>query len=299
MSASELTGLAARVDRALHVAATTSFDHPLEEARRINVGGTRGVLEFCRAVRARGGSGRLDYVGTAYVAGDRTDVAREDELETGQGFRNTYERSKLEAERLVRDAGRELPVVIMRPSIIVGDSRTGQTTSYKTIYWPMKVLVRFYGLWRPVVPRLVRLPVSPGCHLDVVPVDWVAGAIAKLFASEQAKGGCFHLAAGPRAPTIEHLVNVCCDHFGVARLRYLDPAGPIRFVGRAMRPILRAVAPRLERNGELMLAYTRQNPRFDVSQATAAGLIAPDVDEYFRRLVAFAFAEDFGRDNTR
>ena len=55
------------------------------------------------------------------------------------------------------------------------------------------------------------------------------------------------------------------------------------------------VAPRLERNGELMLAYTRQNPRFDVSQAAAAGLVAPPVDEYFQRLVAFAFEEDFGR----
>ncbi len=289
--------LAERVDRVLHVAANTSFDLPLDEARRINVGGTAHALALARAIRKRGGAGRLDYVGTAYVAGDRTDVAREDELDVGQGFRNTYERSKFEAEQLARAARDELPVAIHRPSIIVGDSRTGRTSSYKTIYWPMKVLVRFYGLWRPVLTRVVRLPVRPDCRLDVVPVDWVAASVARLFASDAAAGGCFHLAAGPDAATIEQLVNLCCDHFGVPRLRYLDPEGAIRHLGRAARPLLERAAPRLARNGELMLAYTRRNPRFDVANARAAGLASPAVDGYFQRLVAFAFEKDFGRAN--
>jgi len=293
LSPVEHAALAERADRVVHVAATTSFDHPLDEARRINVGGTDGAIALARAIRARGGPGRLDYVGTAYVAGDRTDLAREDELDVGQGFRNTYERSKCEAEKRVREAMRELPAAIHRPSIIVGDSRSGVTTSYKTIYWPMKLLVRFYGLWRPVLPRLVRLPVKPDCRLDVVPVDWVAQAVARLYASDAAVGGCFHLAAGPGAATIEELVNLCCDHFGVARLRYLDPDGPLRHLARAARPILRRAAPRLAKNGELMLAYTRANPRFDVTRARAAGLAPPAVADYFHRLVAFAFARDF------
>ena len=44
----------------------------------------------------------LAYVGTAYVAGERTDLVREDELAIGQGYRNTYEQTKAEAEALVR-----------------------------------------------------------------------------------------------------------------------------------------------------------------------------------------------------
>ena len=295
LSAAEYAALVARVDGVMHIAATTSFDHPLEEARRINIGGTVQALDLARAVRARGGAGRVDYVGTAFVAGDRTDVAGEEELDVGQGFRNTYEQSKLEAEKRVREAGRELPVTILRPSIIVGDSRTGSTTSYKTLYWPMKVLFGFYGLWRPVIPRLVRLPVRPDCSLDVVPVDWVADAIARLHDDATAPGRCYHLAAGPKAATIEQLVNLCCDHFGVARLRYLDPRGSIRVVGQVARPLLRLAAPRLLKNGELMIAYTVQNPRFDVTGARAAGLEAPAVEAYFRRLIEFAFEQDFGR----
>ena len=275
LGAAPFQALSERIDRVVHVAATTSFDHPLAEARTINVGGTRAALALCRPVPARGGSGRLDYVGTTYVAGDRQGIAREDELDVGQGFRNTYEQSKLEAEKLCREAQGELPVAIHRPSIIVGDSRSGKTSSYKTIYWPMKVLVRFYGLWRPVIPRLVRLPVSPDCVLDIVPVDYVADAVARLYHLPEAAGRCYHLAAGPEAATIGELVERACDHFGVARLRFLDPDGPVRHVGRAARPLLRRFAPRLAKNGELMLAYTRENPRFDITNARAAGLSPP------------------------
>lgn len=288
-------GLLEQVDRVVHVAATTNFDHTLQEARRINVGGTAHALELARALRKRGRLGRLDYVGTAYVAGDRTGLALEDELDVGQGFRNTYEQSKLEAEKLVRAAQAELPAAIHRPSIIVGDSRTGSTSSYKTIYWPMKMLVSFYGLWRPVLPRLARLPVSPSCLLDIVPVDWVAASVATLYARPEAAGRCYHLAAGPGAAPIEEIVNLACDHFGVARLRYLDPDGPARRLGQALRPLLQRAAPRLTKNAELMMAYTRRNPRFDVRNAQAAGLAPPSVAEYFPRLINYAYSNDFGR----
>jgi thioester reductase-like protein len=100
LSPIEYEALVAHVDRVIHVAATTSFSHSLAEARRQNVGGTAEALALCRRLAAEGKSGRLDYVSTAYVAGDRTDLVGEDELDVGQGFRNTYEQSKFEAEAL-------------------------------------------------------------------------------------------------------------------------------------------------------------------------------------------------------
>ena len=77
------------------------------------------------------------YVGTAYVAGERAGLVREDELAVGQGYRNTYEQTKAEAEALVRSRLGSLPGVILRPSIIVGDSQTGVTSSFKMMYWPV------------------------------------------------------------------------------------------------------------------------------------------------------------------
>ena len=121
----------------------------------------------------------LAYVGTAYVAGERTDLVRESELAVGQSYRNTYEQTKAEAEALVRSRLGSLPGVILRPSIIVGDSRTGVTSSFKMMYWPLKIYAR--RLWRTV-------PGYPDAVLDIVPVDFVAAAVARLAFDEAALG---------------------------------------------------------------------------------------------------------------
>ena len=89
--------LTAETTRVIHSAATVRFDHSLDEARRINVEGTRRVLDFAAAAPQLRS---LAYVGTAYVAGERNDLVREDELAVGQGYRNTYEQTKAEAGAL-------------------------------------------------------------------------------------------------------------------------------------------------------------------------------------------------------
>ena len=66
--------------------------------------GTRRVLDF--AAKARG-LRSLAYVGTAYVAGERNDLIKEDELAVGQSYRNTYEQTKAEAEALVPSPRRD------------------------------------------------------------------------------------------------------------------------------------------------------------------------------------------------
>ena len=52
----------------------------------------------------------------------------------GQSFRNAYERSKFEAELMLREEGAHLPLQVLRPSIVVGDSRTGRTSSFNVLY---------------------------------------------------------------------------------------------------------------------------------------------------------------------
>jgi long-chain acyl-CoA synthetase len=114
------------VTTVLHCAASVSFDMPLEDSRRVNVEGTRRVLDFARSCTRLE---RFSYVSTAYVAGEPGRLFREDELAVGQSFRNPYERSKFEAELALRSEGADLPLQILRPSIVVGDSSTGRTSS--------------------------------------------------------------------------------------------------------------------------------------------------------------------------
>ena len=159
----------------------------------------------------------------------------------------------------------------------------------------MQVLIPFYLRWRAAT-RLVPLPLGRECPLDIVPVDYVAESVATLYSRPEAAGRCYHLAAGvDGAVTIEQLVNLVCEHFHGPRRRYVDPRGHVRWLGRALRPLLRRLSPGFVRRVEHYLPYAVQNPRFDVSNARAAGLAPPLFAAYFPRLLAYAHAADFGR----
>lgn len=280
--------LAASVTRIIHSAATVRFDHSLEEAAQINVEGTRRILDLAaRAPRLQA----LAYVGTAYVAGQRTGLIREDELDSGQGFRNTYEQTKCQAEALVRSRQASLPIVILRPSIIVGDSRTGVTTSFKMMYWPLKIYAR--RLWRTV-------PGNPGAVLDIVPVDYVSSATVRLAFDPAALGSTVHLCAGPRSSaTIQQIARRASEYFGVPAPRYVNPA---LFFG-AVRPILFLALwgrkRRILRDGRAYRAYFSMRMQFDVSNAERLlaphGLQPPPVMDYLDRLLRYCTDSDWGR----
>lgn len=280
--------LSGDVTRVIHSAATVRFDHTLEEARNINVEGTRRLLDFAAGAR---NLKSMAYVGTAYVAGERSDLVREDELNVGQGFRNTYEQSKSEAEALVRSRLGSLPGVILRPSIIVGDSRTGVTSSFKMMYWPLKIYAR--RLWRTV-------PGYPDAVLDIVPVDYVASAVARLTFDESALGSCVHLCAGPRASaTISEIAKRAAEYFHVREPRYVDP----NLFFAAIRPILFIALwgrkRRILRDGRAYRDYFTMKMQFDTANAERllgpVGLTPPPVLDYLDRLFHYCVASDWGR----
>jgi len=111
------------VDELWHLAASTTFDdNKAEEIRRANVGGTENAISLARRFD------RLDrfyYMSTAYVCGKRTDIIDEDNIENSEGFKNVYENTKWQCEGIVRTSG--LPFTIIRPSILIGDSRNGDS----------------------------------------------------------------------------------------------------------------------------------------------------------------------------
>ena len=125
--------LAGQVSEIVHGAASVSFVLPLDDARAINVDGTRRMLEFAELARERGGLNRYGRDSTAYVCGNHTGRFTEHDLDMRQGFHNSYEQSKFEAEKLVR-AHTDLPWTILRPSIVVGDRRSGSTSAFNVLY---------------------------------------------------------------------------------------------------------------------------------------------------------------------
>jgi thioester reductase-like protein len=288
LDAASIQRLSTEATRVIHSAATVRFDHSLAEARDINVEGTRRLLDFAAGVR---NLRSFAYVGTAYVAGERSGLIREEELLVGQRFRNTYEQTKAEAEALVRSRLSSLPGMILRPSIIVGDSRTGVTSSFKMMYWPLKIYAR--GLWRTV-------PGYPNAVLDIVPVDYVAASVAHLLFDESALGQAVHLCAGPKgSATIEEIAQRAAQYFQARQPRYVDP----KLFFAALRPLLFATLwgrkRRVLRDGRAYRDYFTMRMQFDTSNAerllAPAGVCPPPVLDYLDRLFNYCVASDWGR----
>ncbi|MFL5840789.1 MAG: SDR family oxidoreductase [Thermoleophilaceae bacterium] len=266
MTAADRRALAERVDRVIHCAASISFTLPLPEAREINVAGTRRMIELARGLPQLE---RLVHVSTAYVAGRAPGVFRETDA-GGSGFRNTYERTKLEAEHAVAGAD-DLPSVVVRPSIVVGESDSGWTSAFNVLYWPLQAFAR--GV-------LDTVPADPNGVVDMVPVDWVADIIERAAFAPGASGR-FHAVAGDRAVSVDELIDLVCDE--------LD------------RP-----APALSKPGSLpadhpagvFAPYFDVKTRFDDRRAALlAGDLgpAPDPPSYLRALLDYGTTARWGK----
>jgi thioester reductase-like protein len=284
-------GLAEQVSEIVHGAAAVSFELGLDTARAVNVEGTRHVLEFARRCHSRGGLRRLSYISTAYVAGKHSGCFSEDELDIGQRFRNSYEQSKFEAERLVAGSQGRLPVTVLRPSIVVGERGTGWTSSFNVLYWPLRAFAS--GAY-------MALPARRDSPVDVVPVDYVADAIFALAQAREAEGSTFHLTAGAHASSVGELVELATAFFKRPAPRLIEPA----LYRHVVHPLL-VRSSRDERyrrallRSEVFFPYFATRVRYDDRRSRVAlcptGIAPAPLHTYFDRLVEFALAADWGR----
>jgi len=279
--------LAATVSDIVHCAASVSFSLPLDRSREINVDGTRQMLDFGVECESRGGLGHFAYVSTAYVAGTHEGVFNEDDLNVGQDFRNPYERSKFEAEQLVRSYSDRLPIQVFRPSIIVGEHSSGWTMSFNVLYSPLKAFSR---------GALPAIPAKRGAPVDVVPVDYVADAVFEV-ANRPAHTGAetYHLVAGPQATTVGRLIEMSATRLGRREPVMIPPR-----VYSLLQPLLmRMTGARRRRAIERMRVFF---PYFSSRVRYGNGLTkerlgteAPPVEGYYDRLIDFAGHADWGR----
>jgi thioester reductase-like protein len=203
--------LAARVVEIHHLAAVYDLSVSRELGERVNVEGTRNVLDFagrCPRLEA------LHYVSTCYVSGRYAGRFSEADLVKGQAFNNHYEETKYRAEVLVQAAmQRGLPVAIYRPSVVVGDSATGATQKYDGPYFTIRLVLK--------QGRVAIVPVvgdTKVVRLNVVPRDFVVQAIAHLSADPRSRGLVFQL-ADPDPVSIDESLTLIARAAGCRVLR--------------------------------------------------------------------------------
>ncbi len=184
LSGVEFRGLANEIDRIHHAAQVTYLGVDPRTAKALNVDGTSEVLELARACSSLK---CLVLHSTTEVAGDRTGFVREDELEAGQRFPTFIAETRARAEKLARIAMREVPIAIVRPATLVGDSTTGEIDRFDGPYLLILLIV--------TTPAEIAVPL-PGrgdTPLNLVPVDFVVRASHALGRHPRAIGRTFHL----------------------------------------------------------------------------------------------------------
>ena len=272
--------LVGEMTSAHHLAAIYNLAVPFDVAQDVNVNGTGNVLDLC--ARAEGLE-RLNYVSTAYVAGMRTGTVYEHELNLGQQHKNHYESTKFLAEVWVRDYFEKVPTTVYRPAIVVGDSKTGQTSKFDGPYYILRTIARMGSAPLATFGR-------SEAPFNVVPVDFIVDAIAALSQDPNAVGETVHL-VDPEPVSAADLFRALAREYAGREPKMRVPAkmvenslrfGPVRaqFAG----------APRES------IQYLNHPVRFDTRRATDLlarhGVPIPRFEEYVENMVRFFRAHE-------
>jgi NAD(P)-dependent dehydrogenase (short-subunit alcohol dehydrogenase family) len=161
------------------------------------VGGTTHAVELARAIDAK----HLHHVSSIAIAGEYRGLFEEEMFDEGQRLPSPYHRTKFESERIIRDQP-YVPWRVYRPGIVVGDSQTGEMDKIDGPYYFFKAIQRL----RHVLPQWVPLVGLDLGYTNVVPVDWVAGALEHIAHEPGLDGQAFSL-TDPRPQRVDDLIN--------------------------------------------------------------------------------------------
>jgi len=290
LNSRDLAWVTANCSSMIHSAASLTFhaDEATGEPWRSNVEGTRNVLELCRQANIR----RYHHVSTAYVCGLRRGKILESELDVGQTPGNDYERTKLLTETEVVASTDFDQITVYRPSIIVGNSQTGFTTSYHGFYTPLRIghsLVQNVQ-WETLLQAdfLGQLSLNGQETKNLVAVDWVSAAMTHLISHEELHGQTYHL-TNPRPATALTMLKAIAEELTAFAQTRKPPRNSIA-------PSEEVVASFREQMG-IYQAYWSDDPHFDSTRTEQAlpNLPCPEIDEaVMQRLVQYAIGAGFG-----
>jgi len=210
----------------IHSAAVARLNEPLESIRKPNVEGTRNVFDFALQFKKLQ---KINHISTVYVVGTKMGITfTEDMLDIGQGFHNTYEQTKFEAEKLVHEYRKKsLDISIFRPSMVIGDSKEGKTNDFRLIYEPL----HFFSQ-----EIYEKFPADPECFQNLVNVDTVGNT---LYLLSREKGNATYHLVSPKPTYIGSFMKLAGESFGFKMPEFI-PAG--KFDYAALTPVQKALA---------------------------------------------------------
>lgn len=274
LSGAEYRTLGAEVDRVHHLAQITYPGVPRETTEATNIGAMREVIELgrcCTNMRS------IVVHSTALVSGNREGLVLEDDLNAGQAFRTPVEETLARAERLARSALPELPIVVLRPTWIVGDSTTGEIERFDGPYLLVLLLV--------TSPQdlPVPLPTRGDALLHLVPIDYVVRAAHFIGRHPKAIGRTFHL-ADPRPLTVRRVFELVAASGGKRLPGGFIPTRVTKALLSAPGLGLLAKSPRAF--VDMLATPVRYDTRNSAELLHDSGIVCPPFESYVDTLVA-------------
>ncbi len=271
----------------IHCAASVRMNLPLDEARQTALYPVASVIELAKACA---NLRKVEFVSTVGVGGRWRGPIPERWVTEPREFHNTYEATKAEAEDLVhKEVDGGFPATVHRPSMVVGDARSGAVIHFQIFYFICEFLsgMRTFGLF----PRLGE------ATLDIVPNDYVAAAIVAASRNVDTAGSIFHLCSGPaRALRLVELRETVREIFRRGGLMGWTPK--IDFTRENFMRVMRGVAtflPERERRAvntlPIYLDYLAGIQQFgnddSTRRLTALGVATPDNDQVLRQVLDY------------
>ncbi len=261
-----------------HLAAIYDLAVPRDIAWKVNVHGTAMVNDF---VRTLPNVKRYMYFSTAYVAGSREGILRENELIRPRAFKNYYEETKYEAEHRVEDLKTEVPLTIIRPGIVRGHSETGETIKFDGPYFFLNMVDKLKCL--PFIPYIG----DSNSTINVVPIDYILKASIFIMDEKSAEGKTLHLTDPNPHPVQEvyrTMVKLLTNHYPKGRV-------PLVLAKKSLQvPFVRK---KLGVEQET-LDYLTWNAIFDTTEAVTilqtGGITCPDFIQTMPMMVNFYLA---------
>lgn len=194
------------IECVLHMAALYDLTAGLADSYMKNVLGTQnivGLLKKMKSVKA------FHFFSTYAVNPLLKGIITEDQLTNDEySFPDDYTRTKNEAEHIVRSRTPEhIQVIIHRPGVVIGDSRTGELDKINGPYYFFE-FIRKLKMMGPVgkhVPA-IPMPLEPDSLLPVIPVDvLVKWSAAIIDSPPKERMRCYHLVSQEMIPTKDFL----------------------------------------------------------------------------------------------
>ncbi|MBI3665712.1 MAG: SDR family oxidoreductase, partial [Acidobacteria bacterium] len=243
---------------------------------------------------------KFAHVSTVYVVGRAGGRFAEAPFRRHNGFCNTYQQSKYEAEELAVRAMGEIPVSIFRLSSLIGDSATGRVHQFNHVHQLLRVLP---------FNVLAVAPGDPDAPIDLIASDWAVAALGHLFEHCLVPGQVYQICAGPEASlTLREMIGLTVEVFenhpagrSLAPIRvpelvslqayekYIEQS---RLAGdRLLNELLRVLGYFLP---HLAIFQAFEN-RHAVAGLEGSGLPFPPIRSYFGKVVEYCLETDWGR----